>query len=130
MILPREQQVCSVESSQKLKLFGFPQESLFYWVEAYDQMRGYHFVLNNCKSGAQRDVYYSAYTCSELGELLPNWWYSMRLDGNRGWGCYDDEHRSGDDPLLPPEFLCSTEVEARAKMLIYLVEHGIGERKE
>lgn len=109
MILKLEQQVCSLESSKRLKELGLQQESLFYW--SWDKCTDtYNLVyvedLKKCFESDDFDEY-SAYTVAELGVLIPHY---GRTDKDRNyWLNLQD---------LP-------EAEARAKMLIYVLENGL-----
>jgi len=140
-----EQQVCSLELAKKLKELGVKQESLFYWqrytekktgIEEWDlALRGKHTRDNawSCLTGnyhdgrqwishwVEKDEEYSAFTVAELGEMLP-----------KGTQSY---HTSFDWCLTNPKWATSyiqpnstfltytdTEANARAKMLIYLIE--------
>lgn len=72
MILSLEKQVCSLESNKRLKELGFPQESLFYWIQEPTHEK--NWVLKNHEEvdffvGKENAI--SAYTVAELGILLP-----------------------------------------------------------
>ncbi len=78
-----EKQVISLELARKLKKLGVKQNSLFYWLELYDKT----IVLNHCLMRNNNDTEgtlyqqygvfkdkknsFSAFTTSELGEMLP-----------------------------------------------------------
>ena len=115
-----EDQVVSLELAMKLKELGVKQESLFSW---------YHHttedVENNIKdnwklkmgspSEAKTSEDVSAFTVAELGERLPfcyTTWTNVRGDD---WWCGDLR-----GTLRPIDG--ATEADARAKMLIYLIE--------
>lgn len=142
MILPLEQQVCSLESAKRLKELGFSQESLFYWFPfskgihewqivklEQENVKGWkHFRKNN------KDFYfYSAYTTAELGELLPatidnkygdcTRWFNSRITSK---ACVWYENNRAEERL---EFCEDTEAEARALMLIYLAENNLCHKK-
>ena len=123
-----EYQVCSLELAKKLKELGVKQESLFWWFESKDKKETllcfdaklpneyiYDFEKN-----------YSAYTCSELGEMLPDAVASYRYrtepdEDPNIWACIkyvEGEHSKYDWVCHAP-----TEADARAKMLIYLLEN-------
>lgn len=126
------QQVTSLELSKKLKELGVSQESLFYWIYtdapladgSRDKvvlgttLRDSHWEL-----GGEQDTY-SAYTVAELGDLLPE------PDG-RGWvdftklkGRYVVTFKVNSLKKLA-SFQSPTEADARAKMLVYLIENGL-----
>lgn len=121
-MLPLEKQVTSLETSKKLRQLGVKQESLFYWVGDSDKKYG----LWNCIGHTpqcmfkDKDDIFSAFTCSELGELLPKDYISKYSDDYKwmvywwDWAVYK-RYVEGQN----------TEVEARAKMLIYLLENKI-----
>lgn len=109
------QQCTSLELSQKLKALGAPQESLFYWsLEVNNQ---YELIYTEGHA-APEDI--SAYTCNELGEMLP-WEYSTSSRREKGW--YICGERSGSGYGVCEHAL--TEVDARAKMLIHLLTNGL-----
>lgn len=136
-----EDQVCSLESAKRLKELGCVQESLFYWSDKRYHRPSepeasiiLHSYLGHYKHNECRDCY-SAYTTAELGEMLKVYRY------------FDVAYYSGDFKEHLPEWnretghWCSyiegrgiahadTEAEARAKMLIHLIENGIVEVKK
>ena len=118
-----EQQVTSLELSCKLKDLGVPQEAVFYWTaysEPMDEPCRGSFGLE-LKQG-KGEV--AAFTCSELGEMLPEGYHSWQMTGLNPkhpdrWAC--SEPMATD---LETAF-SNTEADARAKMLVYLIEKGI-----
>ena len=119
-------QVCSLELAKKLKELGVKQESLWWWrkeashdwrlrffedFENLDDNDNVNFVLP--------ELTISAFTCSELGEMLPKFIGSWKNKQN--WSC-----RSSHD-LDSKLFMVNTEANARAKMLIYLIENKLVE---
>lgn len=142
MSLPLEQQVCSLELSKKLKELGVKQESLFYWKERRGIGAEYtsdfgdpelrispHHVSSliamepDRKPDGQFTRTFSAFTVAELGEMLSlSVWTKKNIDGKwQGW-----KPEAG---MFTPESLkawtSETEADARAKMLINLIEQGI-----
>lgn len=119
-------QVCSLESSKRLKELGVKQESLFWWVDFINNActtkdgKGFESHRFQCLYNddgiyeMEDKVYleikgkYSAFTVAELGEML-------RECPQLNW-CY---LYTGDLIFQP------TEAEARAKMLIYLLENKL-----
>ena len=134
MILTLEQQVCTLESAKRLKELGVIQDSYFNWTEYSFSSKGHKkwWSLEEA-SGVYVHDQISAFTASELGELLPtnidyagesflltiNHW-----NNNNEWqvsylgGIYNDEE-------FEQIFSEPTMVEALAKMLIYLTEAGL-----
>jgi hypothetical protein len=99
------------------KELGFEQDSLFWWNQTkfghqLQRQEGYCYPDN-----------ISAYTVAELGEMLPEWFCSKKIDGNRGWVCFDEDNQVEDDMAYIED--CNTEADARGKMLIYLKENGL-----
>lgn len=127
-----EQQVCSLPLAQRLKELGVKQESEFMWVPklasttavtAYD---GHTLERND---GGWADTCISAFTVAELGEMLRDvederqslgfsfpayWWQRKKWE----WKSWTDEPEN-------TTVSADTEAEARAKMLIYLLENGL-----
>lgn len=129
-----EDQVTSLELSKKLKELGVKQESLFHWVKngavwyLYDtpnfSENSYHRNEVEERLGTSDD-FVSAFTVTELGEMLQldkvsdgkiivergaaskDWYVSIESDGGGVM------------------FVSDTEADARAKMLIYLLENKL-----
>lgn len=115
-----ENHVVSLDLSKRLKELGVPQISFFFHETSYDvnHIRQYQEVKNNFHFHS--DDYYSAYLATELGEWLPEWFDSGKIsDGD--FVCrfmekhIDKNHHS----------FAENETDARAKMLIYLIENKI-----
>lgn len=114
-----EEQVTNLELSKKLKEFGVKQSSYWYWsccngVELKDRYTHPVVQALTINPHWMRDIY-SAFTVAELGEMLPKTYYSQRI-GNR-WGIFEDR--------VCQEIYEKTEADARAKMLIYLLENKL-----
>ena len=109
-----KQQVCSLELAKQLKELGVKQESLFYWQEINSKKPK---LVQNRNTGNENSndeaKWYSAFTVAELGEMLPvGAWVIVKTDG------------AGFRFTIPPNFIDEeTEADARAKMLIYLLEN-------
>ncbi len=132
-----EQQVTSLELSQKLEKLGVKQESVWY----YDLLMNVSIpplVLFGNYVIDHRDSYLSAFTVAELGELLPREFdYKVSENGSRsvnfssgktimdkGWYVlYSDPHPANKVPYYARHAV--TEANARAKMLIYLLENKL-----
>lgn len=119
-----QDQVTSLESSKKIKELGFPQSSLFYWRKYIDWI--VELRTNNPGEYGWTDEEVSeisAFTASELGEMLPDNVKSYK-DKRFPWTCeYVKDGFS---------YYCGgqTEVEAREKMLIHLASNGLMEVKK
>jgi len=120
-----EDQVCSLELSKKLKELGVRQESYFYWYD--DTVAHKMYFAGGGLVGSKPIEKYSAYTASELGEMLP-----MEVFKNdicfalaswkipKGWRIF----YGGNDFCLHGETE-EKESDARAKMIIYLIESNL-----
>ena len=119
-----EQQVTSLELSQKLEKLGVKQESLFYWyINPWNEAVGLA-DKKEIKIRPELKEVFSAYTVAELGEMLKEGMLGSWKTYNKGWSCkyeYED-----DDPEPIAEVGGGdTEANARAKMLIYLLENKL-----
>lgn len=124
-MIPLEKQVTSLELSMRLKELGVEQDSLWYWGER-TFANGMDIIDKEKANSSAWIKICSAFTVAELGEMLPariktdygSWNYLLiaKLKNPKEWliGYYHDEIR-GD-----------TEANARAKMLIWLIEHKLG----
>jgi len=124
-------QVCSLESAKRLYDLGIKQDSLFYWMhnKANVQPDEVQFYKNTASWKSRGKVessgvieYISAFTVAELGEMLPEMIDKLQIltwkKTWRGSMTYFCEHRD-------TVFSADTEAEARAKMLIYLLENKL-----
>lgn len=142
-----EQQVCSLDLAKQLKELGVKQESLFYWLVVIDNyyiepeiVRGKPEHKNGYYQKNEKDPWqeigYSAFTVAELGEMLPE---RITIDGEYafiscpyyesplGYRCWIEPVRGAPSAIQPGdnEPSLKTEADARAKMLIYLLENNL-----
>lgn len=143
-----EYQVCSLELAKKLKELGVKQDSLFYWVvdNTHDVIKicfknedlyqisddvKYAYIYTRVMADEHVNVkeIYSAFTVAEIGEMLP-----VFLEGENGISSifvdrYYDAH--GKNACWFIQYFNdirvynTNEADARAKMLIYLIENGL-----
>ena len=128
------EQSCSLDLARKLKKLGVIQESLFHWVKKWNGETGaWDLFYDGDISLDVIDEHVCAFTVAELGKLLRAdiylesedrmlELYEFRMDGT--WGiAYHNQM------IIPAdyrwEFEASTEADARAKMLVYLIEHNL-----
>lgn len=122
------QQVCSLELAKRLKELGVKQESLFYYV-IDDLEFGNTELMFLGGMGAENDIDISAFTAAELGEMLPAtvdgkygdctlWYNSRRTNEYHVWY----ENGREDEKII---FSSKAEADARAKMLVYLLENKL-----
>lgn len=126
-----EKQVCSLELSKKLLTLGVKQNSLFYWRDDRDcddntcdecnhkiEIIFSNYIFHE-NSVTLRD-YYSAFTVSELVEMLPAEIGNPHLEmGKYRDGRYGIEYLCMDDGYTED----ITFANACAKMLIHLLEN-------
>src|SRR5437879_5465190 len=108
-------QVISIDTAKRLKEIGVPQSSLFYWSTKENKIyyKDYCEEALRYQSKGSDQGLVSAFTLSEIGELLPEWSSSSKShDGY--WEAYPPALYSG----LPTIHGELTEVEARVKLLI------------
>ncbi len=145
-----EQQVVSLELSTRLYELGVRKESYFKWV----QEDGVLIIQNETdldlyKSswGMEHKLSYPAYTVAELGEMLPkrlknHWKISSMYKFKRGTyvdlkiayhertkeqivSYYGDTGFENSKDIYFHGEIAKTEADARAKMLIYLLENKL-----
>lgn len=129
--MPITTHVTSLELSTKLEALGVPQQSHFCW--KVDQMKEVPPEVVYCLNGmlplnGYNWRYNSAYLASELGEMLPEIpHYRLRIE--KTGSSWDIEYRAScyDAPMGELVFAClePSEADARAKMLIYLIENHL-----
>lgn len=114
-----EEQVCSLNLAKRLKELNVKQDSYFFY--EYYSMSAYMIVDNQHIHSYEGVIYYSAFTVAELGMMLPAVNPSSRSKDGTGWYM---------NVIYPIEkwnqmYPCETEADARASMLIYLLENGL-----
>ena len=137
-----ENQVSSPELSKKLEELGIPQDTYFMWVKykMWDKPKIWPSDLvsdfkTTCLSG-KREYAYAAFTCAELGEMLPDKIpsdlcinsFELKIDKFKNeWRIYyiAYENRDFNNNDLCPTILAKTEANARAKMRIYLIKEKL-----
>lgn len=147
-----EQQVCTIELAKKLKDLGVKQKSIyFHWATDIEQDGLTWWTISEKEPRKGKRVRQlstpehnrspvSAFTVAELGEMLPisitrkdKQKFSPAFYKNRG--DFSDEVRwsieyssySLDNGEIEVQRVGDTEADARAKMLIYLVENHLVE---
>lgn len=107
-----EKQCVSLDLAKKLKTLGVKQESLYCWLEASD---GARLMTNPTLSTYKYFDQYSAFTVAELGKMLPDYFESWKEMNT--WICKE----TGRGPIIN----ANTEADARAAMLVYLLENKL-----
>lgn len=125
-----ESQVTSLELSKKLLTLGVKQESFFNWNDYYG--KGIEIIGNKIFDEGCEE-YYSAFTASELLELIPKNIEYLYLKIYKGSYEEDDNlyvcelnHEVGHESDYT-YFKCTDETlcDALAKMLIHLIENEL-----
>ena len=113
-----ENQVCSLELAKRLKELGVKQESLHYWAKTL----GENEPELDASPFATEFGCYSAFTVAELGEMLPKGItaYCTNVSGKWGWKSFYIVTAA-----ISVAETFGTEGDARAKMLIYLIENNL-----
>ena len=129
-----QQQVTNLELSKRMKELGFKQKSFARWEVYTDPNTNRKKKLIVLQGGHTFGDVYSAYTVSELGEMLPmylkikeEFWdlimikafpeYGVRYENSNHIEYIGAEGGAG--------ILDKSEANARAKMLIYLKENNL-----
>jgi hypothetical protein len=139
-MVPLEKQVVSLDLARRLKELGVKQESLFFWAKTKlgknsewgwqlrlaveDGFKGFASPKDLTEiTGKNRDDAYSAFTVAELGEMLP-WDIVISRNIDKQWHITFQANglQEKDVYSVMSE---NTEADARAKMLIYLLENGL-----
>lgn len=133
-MLELEKQVTGLELSKRLEALGVKQESLFYWCQSIDDSWHISYEDSVCLKALYKK--YSAFTVAELGKILPN--KIKRTDEKRTVYPYDFLEWPKPCPAnkwkgyiyraeggAEKHFKGETEVDARAVMLIYLIENNL-----
>ena len=114
--MPLEQQVCSLELAKELEELGVARKSYFFWSgdeESGFIVRGYDNLLIYSNA-----ISIPAYTVAELGEMLPTRWLPVK-DGEEKYSPWMYVTQKGRQRWV------NTEANARAAMLVYLLENGL-----
>lgn len=116
-----ENQVVSLELSRKLKELGVKQESLFYWHPRLDGANRPYIVPASHRNGTSPNKdFIPAFTVAELGEMLPADIKSYKYEDGR-WSCDGSRKYDTNSAWIQAD----TEADARAKVLIYLIENKL-----
>ena len=130
-----QDQVTSLELSKQintlLKEKGMEvRESLFYWIENSVVKSDTQIKLKTeCGSWKHSKKiqnggcikYFPAYTCSELGEMLPGNCISHKSKIDDKWFCTKEYEKESPHHYVEED----TEVEARGRMLVYLLSNNL-----
>ena len=109
MSLPLAKQVISQPLAKRLKALNVRQDSIFAW-----HLDGTLFQPMDMENPY---IDYSAFTSSEIGEMLPGVYHPFKMDDGRYIWLREKEN--------DPRSYADTETEARGLMLAYLIKTKI-----
>lgn len=112
------EQVCSLEYAKRLQELGVKQDSLFYWYNKNEDKSLYGIAYTKGSKLKDADIY-SAFNVAELGEMLPDWSESCKRAYD-DWFCLVREKNSE----MNHHAFSNKEADARANMIIFLIENG------
>jgi hypothetical protein len=118
-----EDQVCNLELSKRLKELDVRQASIFYWEDRPEGPR----LFPSSSDEVHMYSTYAAFTVAELGELIRPY-FKLPEARRTARGVFWGIHKSwlhGYSVHEDNEIEAKTEADARAKMLIYLIEKGL-----
>jgi hypothetical protein len=115
-----EDQVCALEYSKRLDELGVKRESLFYHQISSSYLGEHHSIRIWFQPRIDYGKEYHAYTVAELGEMLPNMSMSFRAYNK----IYSQENWLIQCSHYESNLSSDSEANARAKMLIHLIENG------
>lgn len=110
-------QCVSLEIAKRLKELGVPQRSLFEYVNT--EQGGEIHLLTTTSTFRSKDAFVSAFTVAELGELLPDEFFTAKYGDSFMYGflpSFEYVQSKGEE---------TTEADARGAMLIYLLEQKL-----
>jgi hypothetical protein len=114
-----ENQVCNLEQAARLKELGVKQDSHFFWVNRKEKSKLVYAKNIEC---LETLPICSAFTISELGQMLDSETGTQRNgsedSGYANWEWVDNSNQLGMG-------MFATEVEARADMLITLLQKNL-----
>lgn len=122
-----EDQVISLELAKRLKALNLKQESLFYWCQQKDET--FFLPMTEVTLAIYDGKFvklFSAFTVAELGEMLPHLIGDYVLDQIKTTDnqyCLLYRNRNNGRHITIKH--ANTEADARAKMLIYLIENKL-----
>ena len=146
-----EKQIISLELAKKLKELNCPQKSLFFWTHFTGNGQGFLFgsgeedikFFNECRDykdigiykpthdypekeiGTRRFILCSAFTATELGEMLPERFQKGFLTCQKV-GLWEVGYETSRGRVIIFKE-AKSEADARAKLLIYLIKNKLVE---
>ncbi len=124
-----ENQLTNLKLSQRLEELGVKQESYFWWIDYCGKKYeiGTKKEMKQCRIFRYVQNHYSAFTVAELGEMLPNnlddhkWELQITKVFDNTW--YTSYYDKINKKYI--HYQAKTEADARAKMLICILENKL-----
>jgi hypothetical protein len=138
------EQICSPELAERLKELEVEQNGAWGY---FKSLAGVKVLTSGSTLNGQPPIM-SAFTVAELGEMLPEWVYTKKNSGGgekwtcmlvtshtslpKKWKAKFKSYAGGGKSLevFPRDFYADTEADARAKMLINLIEEKVLNEEE
>lgn len=125
-------QVCSVTLAKKIGRLGVKGKSYFIWAKSKEEVVLFNPTEWSDYTSGNEEFIANAFTVAELGEILP-FSIKSKATNNEWWDLIHVKCVTGEwaDILVPPSYrykhreIANTEANARAKMLIYLLENKL-----
>lgn len=127
-----EEQIVSLEYAEKLKRLGLEKESYFcWWVDVVGGPEIIRQIEIESRYPSMGGYHISAFTVAELGKILPKYIvkeghrpydFVSSKEGFNGKVEWSVRYENGEAFMQQSE---SSEADARAKMLIYLLENNL-----
>jgi len=127
-----ENQVCTLEQARKFDELGLKLDSYFVWTEQYGNSEAEYAIwirkpLESILKTRTDYKKYSAYSCAELGVLLPATIITDKFDGEQEWWLNIDTEEGRRFYTGYDEEIVDSKHEAHAKadLFIYLLKEKI-----
>jgi len=117
-----EDQVCCLKLAKRLKELGVKQESVFVWER--DPADSRFRLINFAPDQGIPEFRFSAFTVAKLGEMLPRGFFLPEHASDIKYGIMNYWRREPSYTATNtiPEITADTETDARAKLLVYILE--------
>ena len=128
-----QDQVCTLEQAKKLKELGVEQKVLWQWkvnnVQSVVISTPMAFWIDTYVPSVG-NVFYAAFTVAELGVMLPISFISFKVTAGKEFSCAKLKDNYPEIDFSFTSKFGTNEAEARAEMLIYLLENKLIKAEE
>ena len=122
-----KEQVCSLELAKELKELGVKQDAYWSW---YENGNSAELMHNPDGYRSMEGKTFDAFSVAELGEMLPeeiekdeqSYWLTIGVGFRHSWNVHYRKNGTSESWF---NHEAETEADARAKMLIYLLENKL-----